>query len=108
MSSMATTITLGVGLRAVLFEMSREIEIARATEGRWFGVFTMQPLSISDLGVRDLRAWGLLDVTEWDEGPERCRLVRDPDRPWHAKRVRTRTRAIRARLTTDGWVLLDR
>ncbi len=102
------TITIDIGLRAVLFEMSREIEIARAPRGGWFGAFTMQPLSISDLGVRVLRAWGLLEVTEWDEGPERCRLAPDPDRPWHARRVRTRTKATRARLSTDGWVFLDR
>ncbi len=105
---MATIITVDVGLRAVLFEMSREIEIARALGGGWFGAFTMQPLLISDLGVRDLRAWGLLDVTEWDEGPEELRREPDPRIFWEVREVLSRTGPTRARLSTDGWILLDR
>ena len=84
---MATT---DMGLHAVLSEVAREIEIARAPGGGWLGVFTMQPLSISDFVVRELREWGLLEVLEWDD-----------DHP-------TISRPCRARLSTDGWVLCDR
>ena len=106
-ATMAVTETL-LGLPQVLREVSAEIEIARGPDGMWFGVFTMQPTSITDLAVRDLREWGLVEVLEWDEGPERCRVVVDLDSPSGFRRVRTRSRPSRARLSTDGWVLLDR
>lgn len=96
------------GLHLVLSEIAQEIEIARAPDGRWFGVFTMQPTSITDFAIRYLRELGLVEMLEWDEGPERCRVVVDLDSPDGFRRVRTRSRPSRARLSTDGWVCRDR
>ena len=106
-----TTIDEGlraVGLRAVLEDLSLQVEFARGPDGLWLGVFTMQPLSLSDLGARYLRELGLIEVLEWDDGPEIVRVVPDFDEPSGFRKVRTRSRPSRARLSTDGWAVLNR
>lgn len=94
---------------ARLRELAPEIEFARGPGGHWFGVFTMQPLGLSDRHVSELLKRGLLHVIEWDDGPNELRRVVDFSLPAPCLRaVRTRSRPCRARLSTDGWAVLAR
>ncbi len=93
---------------AGLRELAADIEVARGPGGHWFGAFTMQPLGLTDRLVRELLRRGLLHVIEWDDGPEHLRVVVDREAADGFRAVRTRSRPKRARLSTDGWAVLDR
>ena len=103
-------VAITVAQDTVLRELAPEIEIARAAGGRWFGLFSMQPLSVTDKEVQDLDRDGLLRVIEWDDGPAdgSLRQVPDLDSPTFLRAARTRSRPTRARLSTDGGASLDR
>ena len=94
-------------LRSTLREVAVEIEIARGPGGRWLGVLTMQPTSITDLDVRYLRAWGVVEVLEWDDEPDGLGVVFDLDAHDGFRVVRALSEPARARLSTDGWAILD-
>lgn len=86
----------------MLREVTHEIEVARY-RGRWFGRFSMQPLSVTDREVEQLRSEGLLEVVDWDEGHNTVVVTGDG---WKPHRIRTRPRYVRA--STDGWTTLTR
>ena len=106
----AVKTTIDIGLRAVLDDLSHQIEFARGPGGSWFGVFTMRPLSLNDLGARYLLELGVIEVLDWDDGPAdgHLRHVPDPTCRGGTRAVRTRSRPSVARLSTDGWAIIVR
>lgn len=90
-----------------LRELGSDLEAARHRGGQWFGRYSMQPLSVTDAEVRELRLAGLIEVLDWDDGPADGEL-RTVVQGLSLLRVRTRSQPAYVRLTADGWVLLDR
>ena len=90
-----------------LRELGSDLEAARDSGGRWFGRYSMLPLSVTDADLQELRMAGLVEVLDWDDGPADGRLwhVPDLDSPTVLRAVRTRSRPRYVRLSTDGWAL---
>lgn len=107
MAPVATTIDRTV---EALRELGGDLEAARHRRDRWFGRYSMHPLSVSDAEVQELRLAGLVEVLDWHDGPRDGGLlhVPDPESRQGVRAVRTRSQPAYVRLSTDGWALLDR